>query len=70
MEFPTVQEVFCVALREAGVSKPDLCFWTLFGEIESDNLIHAGIPVGHAPGLNDAFVRNQLEMAADDAPAE
>src|SRR5579864_1604834 len=45
-------------------------FRALFQEIESDDRIDARLPVGHAPSLNDTFVRNEFEMSADDAPAE
>ena len=65
-----MQEIFRVALGKPGVSKEELDFRALFLEIKSDDRENSRIPVGHAPGLNDAFVRNEFEMPADDTSAE
>ena len=74
MNLPAMQEIFRVALGESGVSKQGFgfgpLFRTMFGEIKSDDRKNSRIPVGHAPGLDDAFVRNELEMPANDAFSE
>lgn len=65
-----MQEIFRVALRESSMSKQEFGFRALFREIESDDREDARLPVGYTPGLNDSFVRNELEMPTDDASAE
>ena len=69
-----MQEIFRVALGESGVSKQGFGFGPLFramfGEIKSDDRKNSRIPVGHAPGLDDAFAGNEFEMPADDTSSE
>src|SRR4029077_12645580 len=70
MDFPAVQKIFCVALRESGMVEQDFGFRALLHEIEPDNRIDARLPIRHAPALDDAFVRHEFEMTTDDASAE
>src|SRR5258708_20031915 len=67
MQLPSIQEVFRVFLGKSGVSKHQFGARALFREIKPNNGENSGIPVGYPPGLNDAFVRNEFEMASNDA---
>src|SRR5882724_5775334 len=58
--------MFCLTSGKSRVVEGQLGAGTLFEELELCNGIDAGVPVNHAPGLHDAFVWNQFDLAAYD----
>ena len=67
---PAVCEVFSGAGGEADVVKDNFCAGGLNDELEFSDGKDAGGPTGDAPGLDDALVWQEFELAADDVAAE
>src|ERR1700720_137425 len=66
MALPSFRQMFCLAFGESRVVEDQFGAGTLFDEFELRDGIDAGVPVDHAPGLHDAVVRNQFDLAAND----
>ena len=67
---PAEVEVIVFAGGEAGVIEDESGFSGAGFEFEVDDGVDAGIPVGGAPGLNDAAVGDEFDVAACDEAAE
>jgi len=57
-------------LGEARLIEDNLRLPAIFMQLEADDRIDTFGPSHGAPGLRDSFARNQLDVAANDVPAE
>lgn len=70
MVVPTPVEVVVLSGREAGVVEDEGGFSGVGVEFEVDDGVDAWVPVTGAPGLHDALIGDEFNVAAGDLTAE
>ena len=55
---------------ESGVVEDNFCAGGVVDELEFGDRINTRRPVDDSPGLNDALIRDELDVAAEDVPAK
>jgi tetratricopeptide (TPR) repeat protein len=67
---PSFGQVFRLSFRKTGMVEDNLGSRALLDEFKSRNRIDTRIPIDDAPGLNDSFVRCELDVPPDDMSCE
>ena len=70
IDFPAGGEVLAQAFGEGRVVENEFGAGTFGGELEFCDRERTGIPIGHAPGLDDALIGDEFEMASQDKTGE
>ena len=59
-----------ISLRESGVIEYQLCLRSPIRQLEFDQRIHARVPVGRTPRLNDPLIGDELYVPSRDQAAK
>ena len=70
MGFPSRVEIVVLSLRKTGVIENNECLCTLLFEFKANNGVDARSPSGRTPGLDDALIWDELDIATEDSCAK